>query len=118
MPGDTHVNSPVHDIPELPVLIPLTVAVIAVLLWQLHRRGSLTPLRGIVSIAACIYGMSVLKEVLQPFQVGFYAPRLGWRAFIHLTPLAGAEASCSGSPSAYRPLAAWRPPQPGPPRSH
>jgi hypothetical protein len=34
----------------------------------------------------------VLKEVLQPFQIGIDGHyHLGWRVFLHLTPLAGAE---------------------------
>ncbi len=43
-------------------------------------------------IAACVYGVAVLNEVLRPFQIGidrrYY---LGWRVFVHLTPLHGAE---------------------------
>jgi glycopeptide antibiotics resistance protein len=87
------VTSHIQDIAEPPVLIPMTVVAIAVLLWQLHRRGSITILRSIVVVAACVYGAGVLKEVLEPFQIGFDGPRPGWRVFIHLTPLAGAEIS-------------------------
>jgi len=62
------------------------------MLWRLHSTGRFTWPRAIAGAAACCYGVGVLKEVLQPFQIGInerYYP--GWRAFVHLTPLVGAE---------------------------
>ncbi len=85
-------SSPVREVPETLVLLPLLAASLAVMLWRLHRGGRFSWLRAIAGVAACCYGIAVLREVLQPFQVGidhrFYP---GWRAFVHLTPLIGAE---------------------------
>ena len=85
-------SSPVHNVPEALVLVPLLVVSLAVMLWRLHRGRRFTWPRAIAGVVACAYAVGVLKEVLQPFQIGIderYYP--GWRAFVHLTPLAGAE---------------------------
>jgi VanZ family protein len=84
-------SSPIHDVPEALVLVPLLAVSLAVMLWRLHRGRRFTWPRAIAGAVACAYAAGVLKEVLQPFQIGFGGYQLGWRAFVHLTPLAGAE---------------------------
>ena len=74
-------SSPVHDVPEALVLVPLLVVSLAVMLWRLHSGGRFTWPRMIVGAAACGYGVGVLKEVLQPFQIGIDGRyHLGWRS--------------------------------------
>jgi VanZ family protein len=87
-------SSTVHQIPEAPVLAAFLVVSLTVMVWRLHREARFTWPRATTGIAACVYGAGVLKEVLQPFQIGIdrrYYP--GWRVFVHITPLRGAEPS-------------------------
>jgi glycopeptide antibiotics resistance protein len=99
MDNVAHVNTKIDtmrdgaEIPALPVLIPLTAVALAVLLWQLHRRGSLTVLRAGVVIATCVYGAGLLNAVLLPFRLttdnsGYQMP---WRVWIDLTPLINSD---------------------------
>jgi glycopeptide antibiotics resistance protein len=81
------------QIPALPVLIPLTIGALAVMVWRLHSRGAITLPRVTAGVAACVYGAGVLKAVLLPFPIvtGHNDIRLGWRVYIHLTPLLTAD---------------------------
>lgn len=73
-------------VPTLPVLVPLTAAAIATMLWWLHRRGRLTALRAAVAVGVCVYGAAVLGHVLLPFPIDTDDTR-SWRVWLHLTPL-------------------------------
>ena len=85
-------SSPVHVVPEALVLVPLLVVSLTIMLWHLNRTGRFSWPRVIAGAAACCYGAGVLKAVLQPFQIGIDERyHLSWRAFVHLTPLVGAE---------------------------
>ncbi|MRJ75524.1 VanZ family protein [Aeromicrobium sp. SMF47] len=74
-----------HEVPTLPVLIPVTAAAVAVTLWWLHRHGRLTGARATVAIVACVYGAVVLGHVLLPLPIDMDNAR-PWRASVHLTP--------------------------------
>lgn len=76
---------PTHEVPTLPVLLPLTAVAIATLLWWLHRHGRLAALRSAVAVIACVYAAGVLAHVLLPMTIAPDDPR-PWRVWLHLTP--------------------------------
>lgn len=76
---------PTHEVPTLPVLLPLTAVAIVALLWWLHRHGRLTVLRATVAVVACVYAAGVLAHVLLPMTIVPDDPR-SWRVWLHLTP--------------------------------
>jgi glycopeptide antibiotics resistance protein len=53
-------------VPMLPVVVPMTVALFALLLWVLHRRGRLAPARGAVAAAAAVYAGGVVANTVFP----------------------------------------------------
>ena len=76
------------------MLAALLLAGLAITMLRLRRGNRFTWPRAAAGVITTLYGVGVCKEVLQPFQVGIdrrYFP--GWRAFVHLTPLFGAEPS-------------------------
>lgn len=80
-----------RDITALPVVVPLAVAVCAVLVWLLHRRAALTTPRVIVVVGTCVYGAGVLANTLFPVVLGTPGSDLPWWRIPNVTPLAGTE---------------------------
>lgn len=76
------------EIPTLPVLVPLTLAAFAVVLWWLRRHSCLTVLRAALAGVTCVYGAAVLSHTMLPFELG----RDGqpWHVWLNLTPFVDA----------------------------
>jgi glycopeptide antibiotics resistance protein len=54
------------EVPALPVVVPAAGAVLAILLWQLRRRGAMTATRVLVAAAVCVYGAGVVANTIFP----------------------------------------------------
>lgn len=82
-----------HQVPVLPVVGPLAAAVVAVLLWRLHRRSRLSPQSAAVALVLCIYVAGVVANTV--FPIFLDKPSVGqpWTASLNLVPLAGYEAA-------------------------
>jgi glycopeptide antibiotics resistance protein len=85
MPG-TH-----HEIPALPVVVPLAAAAAVLMLWRLHRRAAVTVPRLLVVALICVYGAGVLAAVLFPIRLGRAGGGVSWTAFLNLVPLVNTE---------------------------
>ncbi|WP_448629445.1 hypothetical protein [Cellulomonas soli] len=53
-------------VPVLPVVVPLGVAVLAGLLWSLHRRGRLSWPRIVVAVSLAVYVAGVVAHTVFP----------------------------------------------------
>jgi len=80
-----------HEISAAPVVVPLAALAFALLLWRLHRNGTLTPLRALVALVATVYAAGLIANTLLPIYVGGVAYPAPWRLFVNLTPLANTE---------------------------
>ena len=83
----------VSEIPAWPVLLPLTAAAAAVVLWSLRRRGALTVVRVVTTFLACGYAAAVLDAVFFPFEVatGGQANDVPWWVYVQPVPLVTAD---------------------------
>jgi glycopeptide antibiotics resistance protein len=54
------------EVAALPVVAPVATLVFVVLLWGLHRRRALSPLRALVAAALCVYGAGVVANTVFP----------------------------------------------------
>jgi hypothetical protein len=84
-------STPWHEVPASPFVVPLAVAVCAVLLWRLHRRAALTIPRALVVAAMCAYGGGVLANSIFPIFIGKGGSGMPWWRMVNLTPLAGTD---------------------------
>jgi glycopeptide antibiotics resistance protein len=80
-----------HELPTLPIVVPLGVAALAVMLWSLHRRGALTVPRAVASAVVCVYGAGVVVNTLLPITLGSTPDRPPWTVFLNLTPMANTD---------------------------
>lgn len=86
-------SSPPHEIPALPVVVPLAAAAFTILLWQLKRRSSWSIPRIVVAAATCVYGAGIVANTIFPVYIGTGGNDQPWRVFINLTPFADTEAA-------------------------
>jgi glycopeptide antibiotics resistance protein len=82
-----------HEVPTLPVVVPLAGLAVTVLLWQLHRRAALTVPRIMVAATMCVYGAGVVANTMLPIYLGDDGNHPSWRVFLNLTPLVNTELS-------------------------
>ncbi len=80
-----------HQVPDLPVVVPVGAAVFAILLWSLHRRERLTGQRAAVALAVCVYVAGVLANTIFPIFLDKPSVDQPWDAYLNLVPLAGYE---------------------------
>ncbi len=80
-----------HQIPVLPVVVPLAVVAFAVLLWRLHRRGALTASRAAMAAALGVYGAGIVANTVFPIFLDKPSSDAPWSAHLALVPIAGYE---------------------------
>jgi glycopeptide antibiotics resistance protein len=78
-----------HQVPVLPVVIPVATLAFAVLLWSLHRRARLTPQRAAVSVALCVYLAGVIANTVFPIFLDKPSSDQPWDNYLNLVPLVG-----------------------------
>ncbi|RKT79161.1 glycopeptide antibiotics resistance protein [Terracoccus luteus] len=82
-----------HEVPALPVVLPVALTAFVVLLWRLRRRGRLTVPRAAVAAALCVYLGGIIANTVFPVFVGKTDRDVPWSAFLDLAPLADYEVS-------------------------
>lgn len=80
-----------HQVPVLPVVVPVAALAFVVLLWSLHRRARLTPQRAAVALTLCVYLAGVLANTVLPIFLGKPSSGQPWDAYLNLVPLVGYE---------------------------
>lgn len=85
-------RSPVfHQVPVLPVVVPLAAAVLVVLLWSLRRRGRLSVPRASVALALCVYAAGVVANTVFPIYWDKPARTAPWSSYLVVVPFADYE---------------------------
>ncbi|WP_244931164.1 VanZ family protein [Nocardioides sp. W7] len=79
------------EVPVLPVVVPLAVAVMAFFVWHMQRRGLLSFPRVAVALALCVYVAGILANTLFPIYLDKPSRSAPWHAYIDVTPLVGYE---------------------------
>lgn len=80
-----------HQVPVLPVVTPVAAAVLAALLWSLHRGRRLTVPRAAVAFVLCVYVAGVLANTVFPIYRDKPAGTAPWSAHLALVPFADYE---------------------------
>lgn len=81
------------EIPVLPVVVPLAVAIVVVLGWHLLRQGMFTAPRLAVAVAAGVYAAGVVANTVFPIFLDKPVRNARWYDFIDATPVVGYEAA-------------------------
>ena len=80
-----------HEVPVLPVVIPVAAAVFAALVWRLHRRGLLTVARAAVAFALCVYAAGVVANTVFPIFLDMPAGDAQWSSSLVVVPVVDYE---------------------------
>ncbi len=80
-----------HQVPVLPVVVPVAAAVVVVLLWTLRRRELLTGRRAAVALAVGVYVAGVLANTVFPIFLDKPSADQPWDTYLNLVPLTGYE---------------------------
>jgi len=80
-----------HQVPVLPVVVPVAAAVVVVLLWTLRRRELLTGRRAAVALAVGVYVAGVLANTVFPIFLDKPSTEQPWDTYLNLVPLTGYE---------------------------
>jgi len=80
-----------HQVPVLPVVVPLAVLVLAGLLWSLHRTRRLTAPRAAVAVVLCVYVAGVVANTVFPVFTDKPARSGSWGDGLALVPFAHYE---------------------------
>ncbi len=79
------------EVPAVPVVAPLAVVTFGGLLWHLHRRGRLTPLRAVAAAAVCIYAAGVVANTVFPIFTDKPGGTPPWSSSISIRPFVDYE---------------------------
>lgn len=82
-----------HQVPVLPVVLPLAAAVFAVLVWTLRRRGRFSLPRAAVALVLCVYAAGVVANTVFPIITDKPASSGPWSSHLALVPLVDYEAA-------------------------
>lgn len=82
-----------HEVPVLPVVVPVAAAILVGLLWDLHRRDRLSAPRALVALTLCVYAAGVVANTVFPIFLDMPAGDAPWTAYLDVLPLAGYEVS-------------------------
>lgn len=80
-----------HQVPVLPVVVPLAAVVLAALLWSLHRSRRLTAPRAAVAVVLCVYLAGVVANTVFPIFTDKPARSGAWDDGLALVPFAHYE---------------------------
>lgn len=80
-----------HQVPVLPVVVPVAAVVVVILLWTLRRRELLTGRRAAVALAVGVYVAGVLANTVFPIFLDKPPADQPWDTYLNLVPLAGYE---------------------------
>jgi glycopeptide antibiotics resistance protein len=80
-----------HEVPVLPVVIPVAAAVFAALVWHLHRKGLLTAARAAVAFVLCVYAAGVIANTVFPIFLDMPAMDAQWNYFFVAVPMVDYE---------------------------
>ncbi|MEN1974624.1 MULTISPECIES: VanZ family protein [unclassified Cellulomonas] len=80
-----------HQVPVLPVVVPLAAVVLAALLWSLHRTRRLTAPRAVVALVLCVYVAGVVANTVFPVFTDKPARSGAWGDALALVPFAHYE---------------------------
>ncbi|MDC7122806.1 VanZ family protein [Cellulomonas fimi] len=75
-----------RQVPVLPVVVPLAVAVLAVLLWSLARRGRFSVPRAAVAVVLCVYAAGVVAHTVFPIYLDKPVSSGPWSDHVLLAP--------------------------------
>lgn len=76
-----------REVPVLPVVIPVGVAVLAALLWRLHRRDRLSAPRAGIALALGVYVAGVVANTVFPIFLDMPSNGRSWHSAIDVVPL-------------------------------
>lgn len=82
-----------HQVPVLPVVVPLGGVVFCVLLWRLHRRKQLTAAHAAVALVLCVYLGGVVANTLFPIYLDKPSGEGAWTEDLAVKPLTDYEAA-------------------------
>jgi glycopeptide antibiotics resistance protein len=85
--------TPVQDVPEPAVLIPLFILAVAWMAWRLRRGDRWTAAHVATGAIACVYAVAVVQKVLLPFPMGNASMGTPppWHDYINLTPFSNTD---------------------------
>ncbi len=81
-----------HQVPVLPVVLPLAAVVFAVLMWSLRRTGRLTFSRAAVALVLCVYAAGVVANTVFPIFTDKPASSGTWSDHLSVVPFVDYEA--------------------------
>ena len=80
-----------HQVPVLPVVVPVAAAAFAALLWSVQRREQLSVPRAAVALALCVYFAGVVANTVFPIFVDKPSSDQPWYSHMALVPLVNYE---------------------------
>jgi glycopeptide antibiotics resistance protein len=85
--------TPVQNVPEPAVLVPLFIIGLMSMRWRLSRGDRFTWTHAALGVITCVYALGVVQKVLLPFPMGdaSYGTPPPWHDYINLTPFSGTD---------------------------
>jgi glycopeptide antibiotics resistance protein len=80
-----------HEVPVLPVVVPVAAVVFLGLVWHLRRRGLLTVARAAVALVLCVYAAGVVANTVFPIFRDMPARDAAWNSSLVVVPLVDYE---------------------------
>lgn len=82
-----------HQVPVLPVVVPVAAATFAALLWSLQRRERLSTPRAAVALVLCVYLAGVVANTVFPIFVDKPSSDQPWSSHLALVPFVDYESA-------------------------
>ena len=80
-----------HQVPVLPVVVPLAAAVLAGLMWSLIRSGRFSVPRAAVALALCVYVAGIVANTVFPIFLDKPVSSTPWGSHLAVVPFADYE---------------------------
>ena len=80
-----------HQVPVLPVVVPLAAAVLTGLMWSLLRSGRFSVPRAAVALALCVYAAGIVANTIFPIFLDKPVSTSSWGSHLAVVPFADYE---------------------------
>ncbi|MET4225654.1 VanZ family protein [Oerskovia enterophila] len=80
-----------HQVPVLPVVVPLAAAVLAGLMWSLLRSGRFSVPRAAVALALCVYAAGIVANTIFPIFLDKPVSTSSWGSHLAVVPFTDYE---------------------------
>lgn len=80
-----------HQVPVLPVVVPLAAAVLAGLMWSLIRSGRFSVPRAAVALALCVYVAGIVANTVFPVFLNKPVSSAPWGSHLAVVPFVDYE---------------------------